>query len=116
MASVIPAPGNRTLVSMVKIAKQHDLKMIIPASIWINRDRNAFMYNDMQTGSCKIKQNQLIDANVLNSFISTYMTPQTEDDLSQKQFQQPLYALKRMCRVKNDGVYSDSDVMLFYDK
>jgi hypothetical protein len=81
MNTIRPAAGNRTIVTMAKIAKQHDLKMIIPATIWLCRDRNAFLYSDIRSGLIKIQENQIIDTNVLNRFISERMTPAIDPNL-----------------------------------
>jgi len=59
MNSIIPAPGNRTFLTMAKIANIFHLKMIVPPTIYVGPQKNFLVYTDPLTGYVKITEDPL---------------------------------------------------------
>ena len=49
----IPACGNKSILTISKLASMHDIKMVFPATIYIGSEINRFIYTDPITGYVK---------------------------------------------------------------
>lgn len=115
---VIPAAGNRSIITVAKVASMHDIKMVLPATIYIGAEKNLFIYTDSITGYVKAYEEQFLETQVFSRFITDHM-PGIESVMKRAQKNNsipPLYILKMLPGDVKDSVYAPASCQLYFDK